>query len=180
MNRRELFRNLLLISAGGSLFHACTQVEKTSSLKLKNLQINGDQEACLEALSETIIPQTDSPGAKALGSHLFILMMVDECRTKKDQETFMKGLDQFMTEAQKKTGGSFAKATKAQQKAMVEDIEKKKDPSEDIAAFYGMTKRLTMQSFTSSEYFLTKVQVYEMVPGRFHGCFPIKNNSVHG
>jgi len=180
MNRRELFRNILIVSAGASLFPACTHEEKTSSLNLKNLRINGDQEACVEALAETIIPQTDSPGAKALAVPSFILMMMDDCRSRKDQETFMKGLDQFMTEAQKRTGTSYAKATKDQQKAMLEDIERKKNIPEDLAAFYGMTKRLTIQGYTSSEYFLTKVQVYEMVPGRFHGCFPLKNNSVHG
>jgi hypothetical protein len=180
MNRRELFRNLLLISAGASLFPACTQEEKTSSLKLKNLQINSDQEACIEALAETIIPTTDSPGAKSLGIPSFILMMMDDCRSRKDQDAFMKGLELFMAEANKRTGTSFAKATKEQQKAILEDIEKKKNAPEEMAAFYGMTKRLTIQGFTSSEYFLTKVQVYEMIPGRFHGCFPLKNNSVHG
>ena len=33
---------------------------------------------------------------------------------------------------------------------------------------------MTLQAFTGSQYYLTKVRVYEMAPGRFHGCVPVK------
>ena len=177
MNRRELIRNFLLIYSAASLIPACMQDEKKPSLTLKNLQISGEEEATLESLVETIIPQTDSPGAKALQSHLFVLMMVDECRTPKDQETFKKGFDQFISLAKEKTGTPFRQATAAQRTTFLQAIENKNNIPEEMLSFYSTTKRLTIQSFTSSEYFLTRIQVYDMVPGRWHGCFPLKNIS---
>ena len=39
--------------------------------------------------------------------------------------------------------------------------------------FYNVTKRLSVQAYTTSEFYLTKIHVYEMVPGRYHGCMPI-------
>jgi hypothetical protein len=39
--------------------------------------------------------------------------------------------------------------------------------------FFNTTKGLTIQSYIASEYFLTKVQVYELIPGRYHGCVPV-------
>ena len=49
------------------------------------------------------------------------------------------------------------------------------DITPEVNDFYGTVKRLTVQSFTSSQYYLTKVQVFEMIPGRYHGCVPLKN-----
>jgi hypothetical protein len=180
MNRRELFRNFLLIYTGASLIPSCVQNEKKSALVLKNLHINDDQEATLESLAETIIPQTDSPGGKALQSHLYVLMMVDECKSAKDQEVYLKGLDQFMTLAKEKIGNGFVQSGPAEKAKFLQEIEKKNNIPDELAGFYATTKRLTIQSFTTSEYFLTKIQVYDMVPGRWHGCFPVKNINQNG
>jgi hypothetical protein len=180
MNRRELIRNFLLIYSAATLVPSCIHDEKKSSLALKNLKVSDEEEATLESLAETIIPQTDSPGAKALQSHLFILMMVDECSTSKERDIFKKGLGQFMTLAREKMGTDFIKATPQQRTTFLQEIEKKTSIPEDLLSFYSTTKRLTIQSFTSSEYFLTKIQVYDMVPGRWHGCFPVKNNQTNG
>jgi hypothetical protein len=44
----------------------------------------------------------------------------------------------------------------------------------DVNFFYATVKRLTILAYSSSQYFLTKVQVYELVPGRWQGCIPVK------
>ncbi len=46
----------------------------------------------LAELAETILPKTDTPGAKDLAAHLFALKMVDDCYTKTNQEKYMKGM----------------------------------------------------------------------------------------
>ena len=131
----------------------------------------------MEDLTETIIPKTSTPGAKDLSSHLFVLMMVDDCQSKENQQKFLKGLDQFEALSQKQSGTSFIESTPIQKTALLTAVEGKKDIPEELSTFYGMTKRLTIQHFTSSQYFLTKIQVYEMVPGRYHGCVPVKATS---
>ena len=50
---------------------------------------------------ETIIPATDTPGAKALNVHQFIQKMVADCYAKTAQETLQKGLDSLDGLAQK-------------------------------------------------------------------------------
>jgi hypothetical protein len=141
-----------------------------SSILLKNLQISTDQEKLLAELAETIIPKTSSPGAKDLSAHLFALKMIDDCRSKEDQDRFIEGLKAF----EKMAGKDFARQSMQERAKILEPLEKDKDAKEPAAAFYRTMKRLTIQAYTSSEYFLTKVQVYEMVPGRYHGCVPVK------
>lgn len=176
MDRRSAVRNFMLYSAGVIVLPSCLQQDSKASLALKNIQVNAEQEKMMAELTETILPTNDTPGAKGLSSHLFALMMVDDCFKKEEQEKFIKGLQQFDELSKKKMEESFVKATAAQRAAFLKEIENKKDTPEEVLVFYDATKRLTIQSFTGSKYFLTKVRPYEMVPGRFHGSFPAVNS----
>jgi len=180
MHRRTVIRNVLAFSAGAVLIPSCIHDEGKATIPLKNISITGDQEKMLESLSESIIPKTSTPGAQELSSHLFMLMMVDDCLNKENQQKFMSGMVQFEELSKKRYGAGFLAITPAQKTSLLTDIEAKKDVSEEIQAFYGTAKRFTVQSFTSSQYFLTKIQPYEMIPGRFHGCVPVKTSSAHG
>ncbi|RZK67663.1 MAG: gluconate 2-dehydrogenase subunit 3 family protein, partial [Pedobacter sp.] len=77
MKRRSLIKNLVVFTGGVFLFSGCTGDQKPSSVFLKNISINADQELLLEELLETIIPESSTPGSKKLGLHLFVLKMVD-------------------------------------------------------------------------------------------------------
>ena len=180
MHRRTVIRNVLAFSAGTLLIPSCVHEKGSASIPLKNISITGDQEQLLASLSETIIPKTSTPGAKDLSAHLFMLMMIDDCLNKEQQQKFMKGLGEFEEMSKKKTGGGFADATSAQKAALLTDIEAKKDVSDNVQFFYSTASRFTIQSFVTSQYFLTKIQPYEMVPGRYHGCVPVKTTSHHG
>jgi hypothetical protein len=173
MNRRTAVRNFIVFSAGTALLPSCLNQDKGASIPLKNIHVSGEQEKLMAALTGTILPTTSTPGAKELSSHLFALMMVDDCFKKEEREKFVKGLQQFDEIAKKKTGQTFLNASATQREEIVKQVENKKDIPGDVLAFYNATKRLTIQSFTSSKYFMTKVKVYEMAPGRFHGCFPV-------
>lgn len=179
MNRRTALKSFLYVSAGISLLPACLQDKGKASFLLKNIQVSGEQEKMLAELCETIIPKTSTPGAKDLSSHLFVLTMVDDCYTKEDQQTFTAGLKAFEDVVAKQYNTTFAACTTAQKaellSALEQQLKQKKDtPAKPEAAFYAITKRLTIQSFTSSQYYLTKVQVYQLVPGPvYKGCVPV-------
>jgi hypothetical protein len=143
------------------------------SLPLKNLSVDGDQEKMLAELTATLIPTGGTPGAREVSAHLFTLKMLDDCSGKADQEKFMKGLVAFDQAARAASGKSFADASPAQRESLLSAIESKKLPGEELNFFYSATKKLTILAWSSSQFFLTKVQVYELVPGRFHGCVPV-------
>jgi hypothetical protein len=177
MDRRSSIKNLIIISAGAALLPSCLQENKKSSISLKNIKIDGKDEELLSELSETIIPKTDTPGAKDVSAHLFALMMIDDCYVPAGQDKFVKGLKDFEEFSKKKSDKPFVKCTPSQKQEILQSIESKKDIPENVAFFYNTTKRLTVQAFTESKYYLTKVQVYELVPGKFYGCVPVKKAS---
>ena len=177
MNRRSTIKTLFIISSGAVFLPSCLQDKEKSSLSLKNIKINDKEEELLSELSETIIPKTNTPGAKDVSAHLFALMMIDDCYPPEGQDKFVKGLKEFEEFTKKKLDKSFVKCTPAEREEILSSIESKKDIPGNVAFFYNSMKRLTIQAFTSSEYYLTKVQVYQLVPGKFYGCVPVKKAS---
>ncbi len=177
MDRRASIKTLLIISAGTALMPSCMQEEEKSSVALENIKINRSEENLLAEISETIIPKTDTPGAKDVSAHLFALMMVDDCYPTDSQDKFIKGMKEFKSLSKKKFDKSFEKCTPAERTQILSEIESKKDIPENLDFFYNSIKRLTVQAFTTSEYYLTKVHEYKLVPGKFYGCVPVKKAS---
>ena len=64
----------------------------TKSLQNQPFNSSFSQETLLAEIVETIIPKTDTPGAKDLGIHQFTMKMITDCYDKKAQEVFAKGL----------------------------------------------------------------------------------------
>jgi hypothetical protein len=174
ITRRSALKQFLFVSAGMALIPSCIQDKSKPAVTLKNFSISADQESLLAELTETIIPKTSSPGAKDISAHRFALKMMDDCHSKEDQEKFLSDLVAFEQQAEKISGKSFSKQSAAERKAVLEEMEKNMDSKEDAIGFYRTVKRLTIQAYSSSEFFLTKVQVYELIPGRYHGCVPVK------
>jgi len=173
MDRRSVIRNIAYISVGAIILPACTQNEKRVSTALKNLKINGDQEQMLADLTQTILPSAGGTGAKELQSHLFALMMIDDCASVDDQKKFSDGLRTFDDAVQKKYNTSFSKCSDGQKIELLKDLEAKKNYSEDVQNFYNTVKRYTVQSYTSSQEYMVNVLKYNIIPGKYKGCVPV-------
>lgn len=174
VNRRTAIKQFLYLSGGVVLIPSCMLKDRSkTSIQLNHLELNGEDEQLLAELSETLIPKTDTPGAKDTYTHLYVMKMVDDCRTKKDQDAFVHGLASFAEQAKKKSGKSFVQMAPEQRADWLRQVEEKKNVPEETIVFYNMLKELAIQGFLTSQYYLTNVQVYELVPGRFHGCVPV-------
>ncbi len=173
-NRRVAIQQLLLIWAGVAFLPGCLHNEQKVSIPLKDIQITPDDENMLAELTETILPKTDSPGARDLSAHLFALKMVDDCYTKTNQEKFMQGMKEFESFVMKKTGKSFVENNASERQNIVADLDQQKPATDGMAYFYQSTKKLTVQAYTTCEYYLTKIRGYKMIPGKFQGCVPLK------
>ena len=192
MNRRAAIRNFVVFSAGVALIPSCMQEEKKSSIVLKNIPLTAEQEEMLIALTETIIPKTTSPGANDLQAHLFVLKMVDDCYEKSAREKFVKGMSDFEAFTKAEFKASFPKCTATQKASILEALEpstgfnagkiildhvKGSKKTEEAVDFYAEVKKLTIQSFVTSKYFLMDVRKFEMAPGRYHGCVPVSKKA---
>jgi hypothetical protein len=174
MDRRTAIQNLALVIGGAVLLPHCTT--QNPIVHYKHFDINLDQQTLITGMAETIIPKTATPGATDLNLYAFIIKMVDDCATKKDQEAFLKGMVEFKDIPQKMYNKSFADCSDKEREAVLNTFEKKDNTySKDLQTFYGTVKGLTTFGYTESKYFMTKQVVYELVPGRYNAWFPVKN-----
>ena len=51
LNRRALIKNLLIVTGGVLVLPACVQEKSKASILLKNMQVDGDDEALLAEVS---------------------------------------------------------------------------------------------------------------------------------
>jgi len=198
MNRRDAISRVALIM-GGAVIGAEFFISgcKSTSNRTEDL-FNQDHIAYLDEIADTILPTTTSPGAKAAEVGHFMAVMVRDCYTTEDQNTFIDGMTRLDDASQKQHNGKFMTLTPAQrtdilnaldkeqmeftkQRNIKLDADKLKHPNDpnyeapDLPKHYfRMMKELTLLGYFTSEIGATKALRYVAVPGRFDGCIPYK------
>jgi hypothetical protein len=171
MERRVALKSMAI--AVGAMANLPAWASGWSKKTLENeMLFAADQSKILAGMVEAIIPKTDTPGAGELGVGNFVQKMVKDCYDKKAQDTLSTGLDSLESESKKTFSKSFADITRPQQTQLLKQIESSSDAGSK--AFFGMVKNLTIQGYMSSEYVMTNITHYEMIPARYHGCVPVK------
>jgi hypothetical protein len=142
--------------------------------------LTADQIAFLDEVAETIIPTTDTPGAKAAKVGAFMNTMVTDCYEEKDQKIFMDGMAKIDESSKKSNGNSFIKSTAEQRTALLNELNKElkkyneSKKEEDPIHYFGMMKQLTLLGYFTSEIGATQALRYIAIPGKYEGCVPYK------
>src|ERR1700744_6615459 len=107
MNRREALEKVAFL-VGGTVIGGQLFLTGCKSVPTKvNALFNSDQVAFLNEVGETILPTTQTPGAKAVDVGSFMAIMVLDCYTPADQKVFMAGLTKIDEESNKMFGKKF-------------------------------------------------------------------------
>lgn len=175
MNRRLVIKQVLIMAGGIALLPACVREEGQSTVSWKNIKLTLDQENFLAEVTETLIPETDTPGAKKLNLHLFVLKMLDDCYSSVDQQLFLKGMSQLQDKSYDQFTKSYTKLSKRQQQEVLLQIQHDKSKSPELDTFYNITKQQTINGYMNSKYVMTNLVKWELVPGRYNGYFPVKS-----
>lgn len=175
ISRRTLIRQLLVVAGGVTLIPSCVNRDQSGTAQRYNgLNIAAADEKMLAELAETILPATDTPGAKDLYLHEFALTMMKDCHSPEAQQKFTTGLSAFNEYVRQQQNASFTELDANARLALLQRIEAKTDVPQEVQEFYQKSKNLFIHGYLTSEHYLTKVQVYELVPGRYLGCVPVK------
>jgi hypothetical protein len=83
-----------------------------------------DQRFTIEVMSDIIIPETETPGAKAAGVDQFVDAMLTDYYPAKERDRFLAGLARVDARAQRQHSLPFSKLSKEQQTAIVLDLDR--------------------------------------------------------
>ncbi|MBP8157842.1 MAG: gluconate 2-dehydrogenase subunit 3 family protein [Flavobacterium sp.] len=167
MNRRELIKNIAIISGGlfiGSnfLLSSCKRDDAGS------LVLSEDLMNLLAEISETIIPETDTVGAKSVKAAAFIALVFQDIYSEEEQNDFIAALNLVNDKAKEVAGDDFIKLSAEKR---VEVFNKVKDPkNKGFLAMYQMI----LFAYLTSEKGMQASFRYTPVPGAFHGDIPYK------
>lgn len=176
MNRRIALKNLTLAAVGLIMLPGCEGGWSGKDVQTDGALLSSSQEELLGELTETIIPKTDTPGAKELAVPAFIQKILADCYEKDVQDSFKAGLDQVEKIAETRFDTKFAALSPPQREEVLVQLEQA--PEEEQKDFYSLLKGLTIHGYMTSEYVMTNITKYEMVPGRYYGCVPVTSKTL--
>jgi hypothetical protein len=197
MERRELLKMIAVLTGGvvigGDVFlSGCTSKDADAST------FSAENIALLNEVGETIIPATNTPGAKAAKVGEFMKIIVTDCYTTEQQKVFADGLKGLNDACKKVTGKTFIDSNAEQRKSFLIALEKeakdynakrdekekeakekaKKEMDPDFVSapshYYTMVKQLSIWGYFSSEIGSKQALRHVPIPGKYIGDYPYK------
>ena len=162
-----------LIAPLGRVLHANADVDPVNLVGGTAL-FSDSERAAVAALSEIIIPTTDTPGAIAAGVPDYIEFMLTEWYQKEERTRFLIGIKQVNAYAQATQKTDFASLETAKQTEIVQRMHDGQMPvmMQGGTMFFEHVKQLTLSGYYTSEIGMTVERIYQPVPGRFDGFYP--------
>lgn len=180
MKRRELLKLISLATGsvligGDFILSGCTNPNAQQGLLFYKEDI-----AFLDELAETILPKTNTPGAKDAAVGKFISVQVSDCYETKDQNIFREGMNAIDMISQKIYQQSFLTISNENRVSLITTLDKeakeynKNKKTEEANHYFTMMKQLTLFGYFTSKPALTEAFSYNPVPGKYDGAYPYK------
>ena len=132
------------------------------------VQFTPDQRALVSAISERIIPTTDTPGAINAGVPAFIEMMLADWYAPQDRDNFLNGMGVIDGYAWVQHEKPFAALAPEQQDAILMLAMQGRLGGD----FFGHCRQLVILGYYTSEVGCKQERVYLPVPGHYDGKYP--------
>lgn len=129
------------------------------------------QRKLVAALSERVLPTTDTPGAIAAGVPAFIEQMLGEWALPGDVAPFVAGLAAIDARSRLDFGKAAADASAEQQDALLTLAMNRQLPG--VEGFFDKFQQLVVIGYYTSEIGITEEREYLPVPGSYDGSYPI-------
>jgi hypothetical protein len=182
MNRRKAIWRILL--AGGAGVAGYSGYKWWDWEKTPDLGWLDGHKTLIAALADTIIPATDTPGARDAGVQDFIVMMIRDCTVVREQNRFIDGLKEVEPYTASHYSRPFAECTEEQRQAVIRHFEKSMILFSGVAgkvenkllgrSFFTILKEYTAKGYCSSELGATRGLAYLPIPGKFQGCITLQ------
>lgn len=177
MNRREAVQSLSLLF-GGSIIGGSAFLSGCKTSTGNDMVFSQEDIAYLNEIAETILPATNTPGAKAANVGQFMTVMVNDTYTPADQKIFHAGMKKLNDEAEKAHSSDFMKLDAAKRSELLIKLDEeqktyaKSKKKEDPNHYFTMMKQLTLLGYFTSEIGSKQARRYIETPGRYDGCVP--------
>ena len=134
----------------------------------------------MDEIADTIIPNTDTPGAKAAGVGAFMAMLTREGYDDDTYAVFRTGLEQIDNASRKHHDKVFLESSAAERTALLTELDRvawnhaRDKGRNEPPHYFRLMKELTLIGYFTSEIGCTQALRYSAVPGAYDGNAPYK------
>jgi hypothetical protein len=182
MNRRKAIINTVLL--GGGTLGAFFLGKFYRIFEKPNITFLKSNSELIDELTETVIPKTDSPGAKDVQVGKFLITMIQECTNRSSQNNFIHGLEDLIGYAESTYGKSFLVCDRNEKEHVLNYFESElRDPTSIFSKvekrilgepFITLLKKYSVHAYCTSELGATTGLSYDYIPGKFVGVTLLK------
>jgi hypothetical protein len=197
MQRREVIRLLLGTAAvpllPREIFAVLRQVHADLPATPALKTLNPHQDATVTTIAEWIIPQTQTPGAKAVRVNEFIDLILTDWYDPDERTKFLAGLTNVDTQSRDLFGKDFVDCPAAQQKQLMTTFDeelteerqaemysshRRRTPMTANRSFFYALKQLTLVGYFTSEEGAKQALHYEVIPSQHVQCAPLQEEEA--
>jgi hypothetical protein len=181
MNRKKAIFSIFLI--GGSAAASYSGYKWYRMNHAPDIAFLDAHKALVADLAETIIPKTDTPGAKDALVHEYIILMIKEASDRKTQNSFIDGLKDVEEYSDSEFSKPFTQLTLQQQAEVVSHFREKGKNFGGIIgkvrnkilgkSFFTILKEYTVTGYCTSKPGATQALAYDYIPGKYVACTPL-------
>ena len=179
MDRREVMRGLAVMFGAELLLPIrAAMAQGIDPVRLTGASLFTDSlREDTEALVETIIPATETPGAGEAGVAEFVEFMLQEWYPTDDRKRFLDGMASLSEHCERHFNKAFSTLDQKDQVAVVTALQDGTvDKFEDGGrTFFSHIKQLTIFGYYTSEIGMTVERRDLPVPGDYDGAYPYEN-----
>lgn len=174
LSRREAIKKVAIMVGGTLALPDILKAWGNLTIENKDFYFRPAEEELIAEIAETIVPATDTPGAKAAEVHKFIQKIVADCYEPEDRKAFMDGLAALDKYAMDMNPKGFVGCSAAQKVEVLKHFEAEHIADKKAKPWWGTIKGLAVSGYFTSEIGCTQMLRYEPVPGSYDGAFPYK------
>jgi len=184
MKRRKAIGTILL--AGGATAAGFGGYEWYELSKSPDRNYLSTRKSLLVELAETIIPATDTPGAREAGAIDYMMHLLNECTDTKTLNRFVEGLQDLEAYTQKQFHRDFSDCGDREKQAVLTHFSQKSGIRFRLLekvknkvtgkSFFETLKSYTVQGYCISEKGASLGMRYIAVPGKYLSCIPLELN----
>ena len=176
MQRRKAIKNMSLLLGASMTLPASMQLLSGCNIgdskKWNPVFFDSEQFSFITEVSETILPRTDTPGAKDVHVPEYIDLVLQKCFSEETQISIKEFINEQMIKCNEKYNQSFLKCDAAQKEEFVLDMEN----LQGITPFSTLKGLVLLGYFTSEEGMKQSLD-YHAIPQRYEGCITIDENA---
>lgn len=204
IDRRDLLKALAALLPGASLLPACAGAPRapssvgpaapapTASARQPGWVpslFDTEQALTVEDVAEQLLPETDTPGAKAAGVPRHIESLVADVFSADERTDFLAGVHALNQQARQAHGAAFPSCTPEQQAGLLSVLAKqivqaqqageqkgaRHDALDPLAHFWLSMRELTIDGYARSKLGATRLLGYDPIPGEYLGCVSLES-----